>query len=35
MMAEICLTYLNYRSVRALQVNRLETAQLLEYATCF
>ena len=38
MMAEICLTYLNYRSVRELRVDLdkvLPTSPFLEYATCF
>ena len=38
MMAEICLTYLNGRSVRALSPDLdevLETPPFLEYATCF
>ena len=37
MMAEICLTYLNYRSIRALppNLNTLETTPFLEYAACF
>ena len=34
-MAEICLTYLNYRSVRALPYTLEKTAPFLEYATCF
>jgi len=38
MMAEICLTYLNCRSIQALRLepdNVLETSPFLEYATCF
>jgi len=38
MMAETCLTYLNYRSIRALPANpdkTLGTTPFLEYATCF
>jgi len=38
MMAEICLTYLNYLSIRALPPNLdnlLETKPFLEYAACF
>ena len=38
MMAEICLTYLNYRSLRGLRADLgkvLVTSPFLEYATCF
>ena len=38
MMAEICLTYLNYRSIRALPPNPdngFETTPFLKYAACF